>query len=429
MNRKLVVVSLVMALVLALFMALVPMPVAATGGTVTLNNTSSSQTLSCSDPTCTTGTPTVSGTDTLLTLYVALAGQTASVNVFIKSAVCGGYTLTLLANFTISGTLTFSRIYLFYVVGPAVSGYSCGITTSGASNNVWIYSAQAWSNVAQGNAIAQHAQATGTTQTNYTATVTNTPGSHDLMVDWNLAMAGTINIPSVGAAQTQQWAKTIAAAIYGQGSTKAATAVIPKTMYYTVSVANAAWGQYVVNIGSDFIAATPIPNPPCVGNSCTWTGPGDWTGGSYNSSNLQVVGNCLQLIAGKTDGQWTSAVQNVTFVIVGINITYSGTDASNFVSVVAIQDQNSNNLWKDTSVLWVNGGANLSTGSVLIQAKYQLTFTLHSGNGGTPQVCAIGVQTQPQHTPPPPFDWTPYIIVMVIFVVIALIVVGWKYLA
>lgn len=228
--------------------AVLPMPVAAVPPVVTLQSTNSGQSLACSDPSCSTGATVVAGADTLVTLYIALAGQTGSVNVFATSATCLGTTMTQLANFTISGTSAFSRVYLFYAVGFGAGSVTCGITTSGASNNVWIWAVQAWSNVLQTAPIAQHAQATGTTQTNYTASVTNTPGSADLMVDWNVAMAGTITTPSAGAGQTQKWAKTIAAAIYAQGSTKPVIGVIPKTMYYTVTSPNAAWGQYVVDI-------------------------------------------------------------------------------------------------------------------------------------------------------------------------------------
>lgn len=417
-------VSLVMVALLASLLLVASPRASAYGGAVTLQSTASGQSLSCSPGSCTFGTVTVGGSDTLVTSYAALAGQTGSVSIFLTSPICGSTSLTTLANFTISGTSAFSRIYLFYGVGFASGALSCGATVVGGTGSIFIFATQAWSNVLQSAPIGQNAQATGTTQTNYTASVTNTPGSNDLMVDWNLAMAGTVNVPSPGASQTSQWTKTIAAAIYGRGSTKSPTAVIPKTMYDTVSVANAAWGQYVVDIASDFIA--PVSSPTKSGSSYSWSSGGQWSGGTL--SNVVVSGNCIALAPGATSGTWTSANVNTSGVLAGINLTYSGASAARYVSNVAILDSNAAVVWQLSSQLYLYGGSNLSTSSTSV-TTWALRLTLVGDGSGSMSVCAAGVKLNPLTLTPKPFDWLPYLIVGLILVAVVVTFLVWRYVA
>ncbi len=222
-------------------------PASATLPTVSLNVVAKNWGL-CTGPVCATGVSTVAGASTLVTLYLASGGG----NDFnVTQASCNSVALTRLANFTTGSfgavPADFSRMYFFYGVGFEPGSITCGINVVRlgiAGTNVF-WALYSWSNVNQAAPIAQHTQATGTTQLTYSASLSQVPASTHVIADF-VTTCCQLNIPTPNGAQTERFAQFYSGSNYAKGSTKPGGGTA--TMSWTVSAANDAWGLYVIDV-------------------------------------------------------------------------------------------------------------------------------------------------------------------------------------
>lgn len=428
MNRnqaKLVVYLGVVALVASLL--LVGSPSArAYGGAVTFQAIGGGAGTCASVP-CQFSSITVAGSDTLVLSYMTTTGN---LQANITSRTCGAYTLTRYANFT-GGTFgsNFYHVYLFYLAGMAPGSYSCFVNYTGgsAASIDFISWEESWSSVSQTSPIAQAKRAFGTTNAStMKVTFSSTPGSKDYMADFVQVLGGGgAAYPSAGTGQTamQQAGQGAPEGTFTSRSRKAGGT--NATMYWGESGTVDLWSQYAVDIASNFIVSPADPSSNSRGY--WWSTNAQWAGGTF--SNTVLSGNCIALALGSTTGTWTSALVTASGVLAGVNLTYAGGTVARYVSNVAVLDSSGNVIWQNPSAQYTNGGANLSASSIPV-TSWELRLTFVGDGVSSISVCLAGVQLNAMTLgSSPPFDWLPYLVVAVVFVVIAVLIVAWRYLA
>lgn len=244
-----VVLSSLLLLAVVLVPTILTAPGVRAGPPVVTLEATAKGTQTCSGATCSFGVVIASGGSTLLTMYLATGGGN---NINVSAASCNAQPLTLLANFT-TGTLggiptDFSHVYVFYGVGFAPGSMVCGgdIVGPGPGGTVVLWVDQVWSNVLQSTPIAQHAQATGTTETTMSVVLPQIPASTHVLADF-VTTCCQLHVPTAGAGQTEQWAQFYAGVNYAKGSTKPGGS--SATMSWT-ETGNDAWALYAIDIAA-----------------------------------------------------------------------------------------------------------------------------------------------------------------------------------
>ena len=140
-----------------------------------------------------------------------------------------------------------------------------------------------------------------------------------------------------------------------------------------------------------------------------------WTNGTFN--NTEVVNGCIQLTPGSIGGTWTSNIfVNQTTFITDINMTYTGSSATRFVSGISVLDGFGATLWRQNTFFYGGTEYNAKVGHLQV-VQWAVQIALVGDGSGSAAVCFLQVHlTGPEARPP--VDWLIFVYIMVALLVI-----------